>query len=62
MPLIGVDEIRKARGQILLAFTRSHIKIDLQRELWFLLDQMERYCRGTRDLKLGSTHSNTGSS
>lgn len=59
MLLIGVDEICKAREQILLTFTARHIQVDPHGELWFVLDQMEHYCRGTRDLRPGDTHSDT---
>jgi hypothetical protein len=57
--LIGIDEVCRAREQILLTFTCRHITVDTQSELWFVLDQMEHYCRGTRDLKPGATDSDT---
>ena len=57
--LIGVDEICRAREHILLTFTARRIKVDPHSELCFVLDQMEHYCLGTRDLKPGDTHSGT---
>lgn len=51
MTSTGVAEIGLARERILQAFASRSIPIDPKSELWFVLDEMDHFCKGTRDLK-----------
>lgn len=56
---MDVDGICRARERILHTFFTRHIEVNLHSELWFVLDQMDRYVQSTRDLKPGHSDADT---